>query len=229
MLAGLRRQFRPQGGQPGGSATRQHGMIVASAPTARGRTPIRFSAHRGDGTVGRTLGSAPLGLSRRPAGATPRLRTGSGRSALTTRTLPRVVPKVQFKAAAPATVRRQAAAPRFRRGTGGLRQAGTVSGGVLGQASVAAARRRSAAPRLRLAAGRRASGATGIGMLGGSGRSPMRGPRVRIGKQPRFGYGRRSLLSFLAGRRVGGKWLAGKRVGSRSGVWLIGKRTGGAG
>jgi hypothetical protein len=66
-------------------------------------------------------------------------------------------------------------------------------------------------------------------MLGGSGRSPLRGPRARIGKQPRFGYGRRSLLSFLTGRRVGGRWLARKRVGSRSGVWAIGKRTGGAG
>jgi hypothetical protein len=64
-------------------------------------------------------------------------------------------------------------------------------------------------------------------MLGGSGRSPLRGPIPRIGKQPRFGYGRRSLLSFLTGRRVGGSWLARKRVGSRSGVWLIGKRTGG--
>jgi hypothetical protein len=64
-------------------------------------------------------------------------------------------------------------------------------------------------------------------MLGGSGRSPLRGPSLRIGKQPRFGYGRRSLLSFLTGRRVGGSWLARKRVGSRSGTWLIGKRTGG--
>jgi hypothetical protein len=64
-------------------------------------------------------------------------------------------------------------------------------------------------------------------MLGGTGRSPLRGPSSRIGKQPRFGYGKRSPLSFLAGRRVGGRWLARKRVGGRSGVWLIGKRTGG--
>jgi hypothetical protein len=66
-------------------------------------------------------------------------------------------------------------------------------------------------------------------MLGGSGRSPLRGPMPRIGKQPRFGYGRRSLLSFLTGRRVGGSWLARKRAGSRSGGSLIGKWTGGTG
>jgi len=234
MLAGAGRQFHPRAGQPGGSATRQHGAGTMSSPAARSSTPIRFSAHRGDGTVGRTLGSAAprlagLGLAGRRAAATPKLRPGTGRSALATRSLPRVVPKVQFHTARPAAVRRQAAAPRFRRGNSSLRQSGTVSGGVLSRSSLAAARGRAAPPRLRLAAGRRASGPPGMGMLGGSGRSPMRGPRLRLGKQPRFGYGRRSLLSFLTGRRFGGSWLARKRAGRRSGVWLIGKRTGGAG
>jgi hypothetical protein len=65
-------------------------------------------------------------------------------------------------------------------------------------------------------------------VIGGSragtalGRTTYRGSR-----QPRFGYGRHSLLGFLTGRRIGGRWLASKRVGSRSGVWLLGKRTGG--
>ncbi len=229
MLAGAGRQFRPRAGQPGGSAMRQHGMITASPPATRSSTPIRFSAHRGDGTVGRPAGSAPLGLTGRRVPATPKLRPGTGRSALTTRSVPRVVPKMQFRTARPATVRRQAAAPRFRRGNSSLRQSGTVSGGVLSRGSVAAVRRRGTPPRLRLASGRRASGPPGIGMLGGSGRSPMRRPRLGMGKRPRFGYGRRSLLSFLTGRQVGGSWLARKRAGSRSGVWLIGKRTGGTG
>jgi hypothetical protein len=64
-------------------------------------------------------------------------------------------------------------------------------------------------------------------MLGGSGGSALRRPAIRIGKRPRFGYGRRSVLSFLTGRHIGGRWLARQRAGSRSGVWLIGKRTGG--
>ena len=121
--------------------------------------------------------------------------------------------------------------PRFRRSPK-LRPQGSayglVSGGVLDQSTFRAARRSAGTPRLRLASGRRASGPPGGGMLGGSGRSPLSGPRTRVGKQPRFGYGRRSLLSFLAGRRVGGGWLSRKRVGSRSGVWVISKRTGGA-
>jgi rod shape-determining protein MreD len=200
-------------------------------PAGSGR-PIRFGGHRGDGSLGRALGPASLARYSRPAAATPKLRTGTSRSALTTRgSLPRAVPKVQFRASAPPAPRRPAAVPRFRRSFR-LRSHGTayglVSGGVLDQSTFRAARRRAGTPRLRLATGRRASGPPGGGMLGGSGRSPLRGPSTRIGKQPRFGYGRRSLLSFLTGRRVGGSWLARRRVGSRSGVWLIGKRTGGA-
>ncbi|HUB41386.1 MAG TPA: rod shape-determining protein MreD [Streptosporangiaceae bacterium] len=237
MLAGATRQFRPRSGQPGGSATRQHTgspVLPSTGPgrPKRGRTPIRFGGHRGDGALGRALGSVALARPSRPAPATLRLRTGTSRSALTTRSVPRVVPKVKFKTAAPAPVRRSAAAPRFRRSSG-LRSSGAVyglvSGGVLDHTTFRTARRRAGLPRLHLAAGRRASGLPGGGMLGGSGRSPLRGPRLRIGKQPRFGYGRRSLLSFLTGRRVGGSWLARKRAGSRSGGSLIGKWTGGAG
>jgi len=237
MLAGAGRQFRPRGGQPGGSATRQHGAPAGLAGTGparagRGRTPIRFGGHRGDGALGRALGSAALTRPSRPAAATFRLRTGTSRSALTTRSVPRVVPKVKFKTAAPAPARRSAAAPRFRRSSS-LASLGTayglVSGGVLDHGTFRTPRRRAGLPRLRLAAGRRASGLPGGGMLGGSGRSPLRGPRPRIGKQPRFGYGRRSLLSILTGGRAGRSWLARKRAGSRSGGSLIGKWTGGAG
>ncbi len=264
MLAGASRQFRPRGGESGGSATARYGLSRAPAGPGRGKTPIRFGGHRGDGSLGRALGPASVSQSRRPgpgktpirfgghrrdgslgralgpaslarsgrpAAATPRLRAGTSPSALTTRvSLPRTVPKVQFRASAPPVPRRPAAVPRFRRSSR-LRSPGTayglVSGGVLDQSTFRAARRRAGTPRLRLATGRRASGPPGGGMLGGSGRSPLRGSGTRIGKQPRFGYGRRSLLSFLTGRRVGGSWLARRRAGSRSGVWLIGKRTGG--
>jgi rod shape-determining protein MreD len=265
MLAGASRQFRPRGGQPGGSAARQQSGYRAPAGPGRGRTPVRFGGHRGDGALGRALGSASLATTsrpargstpirfgrrrgdgalgrafgsasvappKRPAAASPRLRTGSSRSALTTRSVPRVVPKVKFKTAASPPARRPAAVPRFRRSSS-LRSSGTtyglVSGGVLDRSTFRTPRRRAGVPRLRLATGRRAFGPPGGGMLGGSGRSPLRRQRQRNGKQPRFGYGRRSLLSFLTGRRVGGGWLARKHGGSRSGVSLIGKRPGGAG
>jgi hypothetical protein len=65
-------------------------------------------------------------------------------------------------------------------------------------------------------------------MLGGSGGSALRQPAARMRKQPRFGYGKRSLLSVPAVRRIGGQWLVRKRAGSRSGRWLIGSRTGGS-
>jgi rod shape-determining protein MreD len=231
MLTGASRQFRPRRGEAGGSATAKYTVSRAPTGPGRGQTPIRFAGHRGDGALGRALGSGSLAPPRRPAPATPRLRTGTSRSALTTRgSLPRAVPKVAFRSPAPPAARRPAAVPRFRH-SARLRLHGTssglVSGGVLDRSTFRAVRQRAGAPRLRFATGRRGSGRPGGGMLGGSGRSPLRGPTARIGKQPRFGYGRRSLLSFLTGRRVGGSWLARKRVGSRSGVWLIGKRTGG--
>ncbi len=256
LLAGSGRQFRPQAGLPGGSATRQHGAGPAPAGLARSRTTIRFGARRGDGTLGRVPGSAPLALPGRPLAGLARSRTtirfgarrGDGtlgrvlgsaplalpgrprtsRSALTQGGRPRVVPKVAFRSAGRSAPRRPAAVPQFRRRTAGLRRSGTVSGGVLSHGTVAGARRQTAAPRLRLAAGRRGSGPPGGGMLGGSGRSPLGRPRVRIGKQPRFGYGRWPLLSLLTGRPTGGRWLARKRAGSRLSGWLVGKRTGGS-
>jgi rod shape-determining protein MreD len=122
------------------------------------------------------------------------------------------------------------------------------------QQAIMSARRRSAAtaPRLRLGTRRRGDGVVAGTVLGGKARggsgfataahgarAPVRptSPRFhsrplagsgsrRPAKQPRFGYGRHSVLSFLA-RRPGGKWLAGRQAGTRSGVWLIGRRTGG--
>ncbi len=256
LLAGSGRQFRPQAGLPGGSATRQHGAGPAPAGLARSRTTIRFGARRGDGTLGRVPGSAPFTLPGRPLAGLARSRTtirfgarrGDGtlgrvlgsvplalpgrprtsRSALTQGGRPRVVPRVAFRSAGRSAPRRPAAVPQFRRRPAGLRRSGTVSGGVLSHGTVAGARRQTAAPRLRLAAGRRGSGPPGGGMLGGSGRSPLGRPRVRIGKQPRFGYGRWPLLSLLTGRPTGGRWLARKRAGSRLSGWLVGKRTGGS-
>jgi len=257
LLAGARPQFRPQAGQPGGSAS---GQLRITATARRPQPAIRFAAHRGDATVGRTLGSGRLAS----PGATPRLRTGATRSAAATTSRAAVVPRLQFRAPPKRRATRSAAAPRFRRkafslwpssaGTGlvsgGVLSASTlrtrrhpaaaprfrrkvfsrrsaaegtglVSGGVLG-ASTFRARRRPAAPRLGLV--KRRGGAM---MIGGSGGSALRRPPRPAGRRPRFGYGRRSVLSFLAGRRIGGRWLARRRAGSRSGVSLIGRRTGG--
>jgi rod shape-determining protein MreD len=222
-LAGPGRRFRPHGGEISGSAARQH----AAAGLAATQTKINFSGRPGDASVGRRLGTSWLSKPVRRSGPGLRLRVGTGRSALspatrTTRTA--AVPKMRFRTTAPPVARRPAAVPKFRRGSrrrpSGM-TTGLVAGGVLDSTTFRARRRSVAAPRLRLA------GSRGGGMLGGSGRSPLRRPPARSRRQPRFGYGRRSLLSFLAGRRIGGRWLASKRVGSRSGVWLIGKGMGG--
>jgi rod shape-determining protein MreD len=240
MLAGQSR-FRPRGGEPGGSATRQHG--VASAGWPQGQTPIKFRAHRGDASVGRSLGSgwvAPpgrristgprpgsgwLSAASRPVSRGPQLRLGARRSAITGGGSPAAVPKLHFKSAAKPAARRAAAVPRFRRKSALARPStpasGLVSGGALDASAFRAVRRRANAPRLRLASRGRATG-----MLGGSGGSALRQPAARMGKQPRFGYGKRSLLSFPAVRRVGGHWLARRRAGSRSGSWLIGRSGG---
>jgi hypothetical protein len=234
--------FRPRGGELGGSAARPQGVARAGSPQRQ--TPIRFRAHRGDASVGRSLGSgwaaAPgrrvstgpppgsgwLSGARRPVSPGPQLRLGARRSAITGGGSPAAVPKLHFKSAAPPAVRRQAAEPRFRRKSSPLRPStpasGLVSGGALDGNTFRAIRRRTTAPRLRLASRGRATG-----MLGGSGGSALRQPAARMRKQPRFGYGKRSLLSFPAVRRLGGHWLARRRAGSRSGAWLIGSRTGG--
>jgi rod shape-determining protein MreD len=279
LLAGQSR-FRPRGGEPGGSASRTYGTARAGRP--QGQTPIRFHAHRGDASVGRTLGSGwaatpgrrvstgprPgsgwLSAASRPLATGPQLRMGARRSAITgsgtpgavprlhfksaappvarrpsvvprlhfksaappVARRPAAVPRLHFKSAAPPVARRPAAVPRFRRKSSLLRSStpasGLVSGGVLDASTFRAIRRRTSTPRLRLTSRGRATG-----MLGGSGGSALRQPAARMRKQPRFGYGRRSLLSFPAVRRIGGRWLARKRAGRRSGAWLIGSRTGG--
>jgi len=135
------------------------------------------------------------------------------------------VPKFRRTASPAAAAIRTAAVPKFRRRSGPLRPSaltpGLVVGGVLDQSTFRARRIAVGPPRLRLAGSR-------LGMLGGSGGSALRRPPARIRKVPQFGYGRRSLLSFLTGRRLGGRWLAKKRTGHRSGVWLISRRAGGA-
>jgi rod shape-determining protein MreD len=241
LLAGQSR-FRPRGGEPGGSATRSHG--VAAAGRAQRQTPIKFRAHRGDASVGRSLGSgwaaSPdrristgprpgsgwLSAASRPVSRGPQLRLGARRSAIAGGGSPAAVPKLHFKSGAKPAARRSAAVPRFRRKSSLLRPStqgsGLVSGGVLDASTFRAIRRRTNAPRLRLASRGRATG-----MLGGSAGSALRQPSARMRKQPRFGYGKRSLLSFPGVRRLGGQWLARKRAGSRSGSWLIGSRSGG--
>jgi rod shape-determining protein MreD len=228
-MAGASDHFRPHPGDRGGSAARPYGMTRPGTGQARGRVTINFGGHRGDGSVGQSLGTSRLtGLSR---GGTPgpQLRMGARRSpvAVSGRIgLAAAVPTVHFGAGSARTVRRPVAVPKFRRQSAWFRApgmaTGLVSGGVLDQSAFRAARRRAGTPRLRLAG--RSRGAL---MLGGSGGPLLRRPPGRIRRQPRFGYGRRSLLSFLTGRHIGGHWLASKRVGSRSGVWLIGRRTGG--
>jgi hypothetical protein len=136
------------------------------------------------------------------------------------------VPRVDFATTTAPLARRPAAVPRFRRRPSLLHRSapasGLVAGGALGTGAVRSARHLRGTPRLRLARRRR-----GSGTLGGSASSALRRPAARLGKQPRFGYGKRSPLSFLTGRRIGGRWLARRRAGSRSGGFLIGKRTGG--
>ncbi|HUD76680.1 MAG TPA: rod shape-determining protein MreD [Streptosporangiaceae bacterium] len=219
-LAGARREFRPRAGELGGSATRPHRV----APPGRSAPAIRFGTARRGGTAGRRQGSAWLTRPSR-AGTGPRLRMGASRSAVTGGHPGSAVPRLQFSRPAAAVARRPASAPRFRRRSllhPRSPSASLVSGGAINASALHATRRLRGTPRLRLSRRRRRTA-----MLGGSGASALRRPAIRIGKRPRFGYGRRSVLSFLTGRRIGGRWLARQRAGSRSGVWLIGKRTGG--
>jgi rod shape-determining protein MreD len=251
-------------GELGGSAAIQR----APAGLAPSRLRINFGPRRGDGGIATWRGTNWLTRPGRRRVATPRLRTGVSRSALapsgratSVRSVPTVhfrttsapvarrpaaTPKFRHRSAAP-VARRAAAAPKFGRRSRLRRPSapttGLVGGGALNQSTFRARRAVLGAPRLRLAGGRR-----GLGMLGGTGRSSLRRPPARVRKEPRFGYGRRSLLSFLTGRRLGGRylggrtlagrnlggphlgrrWLTRKRVGRRSGVWLIGRGTGGA-
>ena len=203
------RGFRPR---PARAAARQHGSTLRRRrPAADSRRSSSVAPSPAPERQARASGPVPA--------AQPQRRPSAG------------VPRVDFRTAAAPVARRTAAVPRFRRRTSPLHlsapASGLVGGGALGTSAVHASRRLRGTPRLRLARRRRASGT-----LGGSASSALRRPAIRTGKQPRFGYGRRSVLSFLTGRRIGGRriggrWLARQRVGSRSGVWLIGKRTGG--
>jgi rod shape-determining protein MreD len=199
-------RFRPHGGAPGGSAAMQAASLAPSA--WRRPVTVSFGTRRGDASVGRLLGTSLSSL------VTPRSR--------------------------------KIAVPRFRRQSSGVAPAlGTRlnAGRVADQQAIMAARRRSAGtPRLRLAGRRRGDGLVGGSVLAGGAHGLRRSVRPasprfhsrslagssahRGAKQPRFGYGRRSVLTFLS-RRRGGRWLAGSRAGTRSGVWLLGRRTGG--
>jgi rod shape-determining protein MreD len=201
-------RFRPHGGAPGGSAAMQSAAIMQ--PAWRRPVTVSFSTRRGDASVGRLLGTSLSAL------VTPRSR--------------------------------RRAEPRFRRQssavTPGLATRLNASRAADQQAIMSARRRSSSAPRLRLGSRRRGDRVVGGTVLrttafGANGHGPARpsSPRFhsrplagsgarRPAKRPRFGYGRHSVLSFLA-RRPGGKWLASNRVGTRSGVWLLGRRTGG--
>jgi hypothetical protein len=201
-------RFRPHGGAPGGSAAMQSAAI--KQPAWRRPVTVSFSTRRGDASVGRLLGTSLSSL------VTPRSR--------------------------------RRAEPRFRRQssavTPGLATRLNASRAADQQAIMSARRRSTAAPRLRLGSRRRRDGVVGgtvSGRMGfgttGRGSARPSSPRFhsrplagsgsrRLAKQPRFGYGRHSVLSFLA-RRPGGRWLASSRPGTRSGVWLLGRRTGG--
>jgi rod shape-determining protein MreD len=179
--------------------------------------------------------------------AVPRLRFNGTRSAAVPTARATATPKLDFRTRQRSKSRYRPAEPKFRGHPSAPRASalagGAISNGTLDPQAFRAIRRNAPSPRLRLASGRNASG-----MIGGTGRSPVAVPhgahpavpRFRahsVGrrasgpgrKSPKFGYGRRSLLSFLTAKHIGGRWLASRRAGSRSGVWVISKRPGGAG
>jgi rod shape-determining protein MreD len=228
------RGFRPHAGVPGGSATRQ--PTALTRPPARRPASVRFSSRRGDGSVGRPIGTP------RPVGGGPGLLDASGRFAAGLLFRRAAAPRFKTASLAPARSRPKAA-PRFRRAYATATPAlatRLASGGALDQRDLLSARRRQmGVARLRLGSRRRRDG-----IVGGSAarrRLSVRpaAPRFRVGssarpavrsapRRPRFGYGRRSLLAFLAGNGVAGKWLGNTRIGTRARVWLIGSRIGGA-
>ena len=94
-------------------------------------------------------------------------------------------------------------------------------GGVRDQSTFRARQTATAPSRLRLSGRRR-----GLGMLGGSGHSTLRRPPPSLGKQPRFGYGRRSALALagpgaLCGCRMSLSTLGPRVRGHRSYCWLL--------
>lgn len=160
------------------------------------------------------------------SGGVPRLRMGTSKSAVTRARPVAAVPRLNFKTSRATPSRRQAAAPKFRRRTrvGPSTVAfGLVSGGTLDQNTFRAVRRQLGTPRLRLSRGRRSTGTLGTGTFAARPGGALRRPAQRLRKQPKFGYGRRSLLSRLTGTRLGGRWLGRAQAGRRSGVYLLGR------
>jgi rod shape-determining protein MreD len=199
-------------------------------PPPRGSAPrLRLAGSRSPALA--RSGSAMSSMTGQPSyrsGSVPRLRMGASRSAATRGRPAPAVPRLNFKTSRAVPARRQTAAPKFRRRTrvGSSTVAfGLVSGGTLDQSTFRAVRRQLGTPRLRLSRGRRSTGTLGTGTFASRPGSVLRRPAQRLRKQPRFGYGRRSLLSRLTATRFGGRWLGGAQVGRRSGAYLLGSRS----
>jgi rod shape-determining protein MreD len=223
-LAGRGRRTGGVLGNPIG--TRHGGPHVAASRVPRGSTAARFRPHPGSPGGSAAMGSAALVQRqawRRPTSLSFRARRGDasvGRLLRTALALPRP---------------HRTATPRFR-GTTSPRPAALAGSGDP-QAILSMRRRSTATPRLRLASRPRGHplAQAGRGRPGGPKRPatphfhsrPQASSALRASKKPRFSYGRRSVLSFLTRRRIGGSWLASRQVGTRSGVWLISRRTGG--
>jgi rod shape-determining protein MreD len=216
---------------------RFNGSRSAAVPTARATTvpKLRFNGSR----------SAAVPTAR--ATTVPKLRFNGTTSAAVPSARTTATPKLDFRTRQRSRSRYRPAEPKFRAHPSAPRASalagGAISNGTLDAQAFRTIRRKAPSPRLRLASARNASG-----MIGGTGRSPVAVPhgahpavpRFRahsLGrrasgpgrKSPKFGYGRRSLLSFLTAKHIGGRWLASRRAGRRSGVWVISKRPGGAG
>jgi rod shape-determining protein MreD len=221
VLRSTRRGFRPHGGVPGGSASGQSAPLLR--PAGRRPVSIRFGSRRGDGSVGRLLGT-PRSAGAGFAHASPGLLDRSGRSRRVLSFRRPAAPR--FRSGSPAPPRsRSKAEPKFRR-TGTIsprsrskaepkfRRTGTISPALAASLSgsgtdvLAARRRHAATPRLRVA-------------------PTVRPARPATPSRPRFAYGRRSPLALLVRRRARGKLLGRTRVGGRMRLWLIGTRTGG--
>ena len=225
------RGFRPHGGVPGGSAARQFAGMTR--PAGGRPVSVRFGARRRDGSVGRLLGTPkPVG------GGSQLLLDRSGRTLLGFR-VRRATPKFRAASSLAQPRSRRKAVPRFRRAAASPALAtGSLIGGSADHRAIMSARRAHlGTPSLHLSASRRGDGRL-LGSVHGLHRSirpatprfrarRLGAPVGRPPKRPRFGHGRRSVLGFLTGHRIGGRWLASKRVGTRAGVWLLGRRTGG--
>jgi rod shape-determining protein MreD len=76
LLAGSARRFRPNPGEPGGSAVRSHSRTPRRPDRPR---VIRFAGRRGDGSLGRTLGHGPTGPGVAASRRQPAIRFGGHR------------------------------------------------------------------------------------------------------------------------------------------------------